>query len=829
MTRESIWLASMSKVIAGAYEQGWKGSAKTRLLVLAVRDYLVERVTRSKIGAEKLPLSADEDKDDISQVMGTPLEDEWVVDHLQVRRLRLLQQAFDADGSGFTTIAEINDFTKARPEHCSLPRWISFWAVGWQICATQYCAEIERIFAQMCLIRTQIGIKMPGNLQYISGYIDRAWLIVTPLTMGLQRFEWAPRSLEERYEALNMNQETILAERLNYIEYNIDDIKTVTVVTGRGEVRLETEEVVQNDTDTITYVIMAAWQRFEHLTELFKSQNVMDNMMEQTFDWFSAGLVESPLRDLTFKKYFEWKHWFNTAAFTKTDPLIWCAVSSEIDQVDDATLDSLIWTIDRVNTKGQSQIAKPSVSQVLESFEPELNGTWYGFQWDEMTNTLLPMQCLVIEGQKRVMQGLPIPEDTAEIQLAVTVSELHEFEGTWSIGESMTKIGGRMQAKPISPASPTGNSEVSVSRISSDGSYINYHGVLRENDSMIIGDVRGIYVPWEKDRYEGPFIFLRTSKPESLCYHPFRLISRPGQPSWWSFLRDIFLRRIRQPSSIMRYFELTYRGERAMLTALENEELCSFRQSFPFFQSSALYDCYHWHVQIELTNTLSGASSFATTVPVRDIPLLKDLYSIRCMARDGIMNAHGEYQSTVDGNSDENGENAMSNPEMTSFNEHQHGTPISASNGLEAESAFTEKRSMSLCLTCNTSVLAPCWYCLECMANIPGRFICDKCEDDIEELVPWEFQKQYRAEVAKGIGHNLFHPQIRFRTDSKTTSEENEESKASPTVSTDSNSGQWEHHLELLEERMSRNLDKGLKEMESRISAKLDMLFSGRS
>jgi hypothetical protein len=91
-------------------QQGWKGSAKTRPLVLALRDYFVERVEHSKLPppstevARKRPISTlpkDEDDDDDPETdISVPLPDDWMAQYLQVKRLRYLERR-----SKFTTSA----------------------------------------------------------------------------------------------------------------------------------------------------------------------------------------------------------------------------------------------------------------------------------------------------------------------------------------------------------------------------------------------------------------------------------------------------------------------------------------------------------------------------------------------------------------------------------------------------------------------------------------------------------------------------------------------------------------------------------------------------
>ena len=43
-------------------------------------------------------------------------QDEWNLEYINITRVQPIIEAFDDDASGFITVAEVNTFTKARPE-----------------------------------------------------------------------------------------------------------------------------------------------------------------------------------------------------------------------------------------------------------------------------------------------------------------------------------------------------------------------------------------------------------------------------------------------------------------------------------------------------------------------------------------------------------------------------------------------------------------------------------------------------------------------------------------------------------------------------------------
>ncbi len=87
--------------------QRWPGHVKARHFVLALRDYYYQEMEKNK-----------RVRRDGEQVRATRLnlEDEWALEYLNINRIQAIAEAFDDDGSGFITIAEVNEFTSSRPK-----------------------------------------------------------------------------------------------------------------------------------------------------------------------------------------------------------------------------------------------------------------------------------------------------------------------------------------------------------------------------------------------------------------------------------------------------------------------------------------------------------------------------------------------------------------------------------------------------------------------------------------------------------------------------------------------------------------------------------------
>nr|GAT46821.1 predicted protein [Mycena chlorophos] len=328
-------------------DQDWKGSAETPRLVRALCDYLVERVERSKLvelkKVKSRPLStvaASFKDDDEDPDMDSALPDDWITSYLLPKRLRYLQRAVDLDSSGSTTVSEINAFTRARPTNWSLPHWIGYWLIGWQLSATRYCIEIESIWQDMFMLKQEIGIRMPGNQAQVDTYISLIWTRVTALTSSIERYDSAPEFLQEKFQDYDKSQEAFFQSRLEKIEYSItSEADVLVLLTGarsddwrsmhiedsifllivllmrRHCLRMQLaarqavdEDDLRNDAYAIYWVTNVLWNRFSELKEQLLHQDVSD--LKTAFEWISCGL---------FKRYFDWDSATSDKFFLEND------------------------------------------------------------------------------------------------------------------------------------------------------------------------------------------------------------------------------------------------------------------------------------------------------------------------------------------------------------------------------------------------------------------------------------------------------------------------------------------------------------------------------
>ncbi|KAI0633741.1 hypothetical protein C8Q77DRAFT_1157905 [Trametes polyzona] len=263
-------------------EMRWPGHVKARHFVLALRDYYRQQIEikqRSK---------GEENASHISD------EDEWALEYININRLQAISEAFDDDASGFITIAEVNQFTAARPQNWSLPHWIAYWAIGWQMTATYYRDKIIEILAKMFSLQSQIH---PANAQAVEKYLEAVYKRVCTLTSSLVTVDESD-ALKARFQSYVDAEEQRLREGLETIRYDIDAIDTLTLITGPGRIekylfpllylllkrdleifRLCRKMVVHKDelwdsADTMVWVFDAVDFRQNDLEVLFKQQNL---------------------------------------------------------------------------------------------------------------------------------------------------------------------------------------------------------------------------------------------------------------------------------------------------------------------------------------------------------------------------------------------------------------------------------------------------------------------------------------------------------------------------------------------------------------------------
>ncbi|TBU55048.1 hypothetical protein BD310DRAFT_934540 [Dichomitus squalens] len=262
----------------------WPGHVKARHFVLALRDFYRQQ-------AEKKRKTHAHGEAPVSRVAD---KDEWALEWININRLQAIAEAFDDDASGFITIAEVNQFTASRPKGWSLPHWLAYWAIGWQMTATKYRDMMVEIFAKMFAIRPQVH---PANRNAVDKYLRTVWRKLSTLTSSLVT-TYQSDALQERFKSYVEEEEQRLREGLETVKYDIDAMDTLLLTTGPGRIekylfpllwlllhrdfeifRLCRTTVIHKDelwdsADTIVWVFDAITDRHNDLLASFKQQKL---------------------------------------------------------------------------------------------------------------------------------------------------------------------------------------------------------------------------------------------------------------------------------------------------------------------------------------------------------------------------------------------------------------------------------------------------------------------------------------------------------------------------------------------------------------------------
>ncbi len=192
--------------------------------------------------------------------------DAWAMKFIDVMWVQPIMEAFDDDASGFITVTEVNTFTSSRPREwrlvshrliisnrsylmgSSLPHWLAFWAVGelnisfyptsssiiagfkWSI--INYAWKIEDLFAKMEGVRTTV---LPPNREAVDIYFKTVWEVVHTLTAAASS-QYSGLDDPEKFKSYIESEENRLGNNLRAVDYVIDGLDTVILITGGGRI-----------------------------------------------------------------------------------------------------------------------------------------------------------------------------------------------------------------------------------------------------------------------------------------------------------------------------------------------------------------------------------------------------------------------------------------------------------------------------------------------------------------------------------------------------------------------------------------------------------------
>lgn len=114
----------------------------------------------------------------------------------------------------------------------SLPHWVAYWAVGWQITACKYRDKIHSLFAHIFSLRSTIKAE---NRYWVDYYLRTVWPVAFELTQSLRSPDVAEH-IEDKFSAFAQYEEERMMKNLEDIRFDIDALDTVYVVAGPGRI-----------------------------------------------------------------------------------------------------------------------------------------------------------------------------------------------------------------------------------------------------------------------------------------------------------------------------------------------------------------------------------------------------------------------------------------------------------------------------------------------------------------------------------------------------------------------------------------------------------------
>ncbi|KAF8553591.1 hypothetical protein OG21DRAFT_1441706 [Imleria badia] len=314
-------------------EMGWRGSVKASHFVMAINDYFSAKLNVAineiqMIANESNPESPTENLKDIASIAqlaipATPAEDLWTLRYITVNRAQPLIEALDDDGSSFITVNEVNAFTSSRPQGWSLPRWIAYWTMGFEMTTQWYYRRILRLFS---LLSDSSKDVLPANRKVVSQFMH-SWSIhaTEDLLAGCRDvndwdgMDWADHSIFLKFKSWVLENEGRMNKVLRTLVYYIDQDNTLNIVTGGSRpetyvmpllylllerchsVMKQAHDVVLHPEElnvlhySISSVHSAIRDRVEKLQAIYKLQNIKKEEKLQTiFFGLHAYTFETP-------------------------------------------------------------------------------------------------------------------------------------------------------------------------------------------------------------------------------------------------------------------------------------------------------------------------------------------------------------------------------------------------------------------------------------------------------------------------------------------------------------------------------------------------------
>ncbi|PBK80162.1 hypothetical protein ARMGADRAFT_1098688 [Armillaria gallica] len=276
----------------------WRGSAKACDLVLALRDYY-NSCNQSALDQQKQlmqetvsPTTAAENDSEASHISEAivpivqPTNDQWALHYINLIWIQPLMEAFDDDASGFVTINEANALCAGRPENWSLPHWMAYWAVGFQMALIHYHMHIQTLLQQM---HTAAEQTLPPNQVFIDSFL--AAVPFTQLDSLLSGFQ---EQMAYGYGIWNWSDWSM------FLPYVQDEEKRLKAQLEAFQLGLIRTGILWSSLQSVGVIMDAVDVRVDDLQAIFKHKNLDEVVMmrKSVYGLFSAWRSGSPHKEL---------------------------------------------------------------------------------------------------------------------------------------------------------------------------------------------------------------------------------------------------------------------------------------------------------------------------------------------------------------------------------------------------------------------------------------------------------------------------------------------------------------------------------------------------
>ncbi|KAK1220821.1 hypothetical protein PQX77_016392 [Marasmius sp. AFHP31] len=225
-------------------EMGWKLVVPATEFVLTLHDYFVAQHHDMTILDEHFnhppapgSTTADQEMAALSRALKAAKlrsEEKWALKSLHFSKLKQVEEAFDADSSGYVSVWEANQVLSLRPSEWSLLQWLAYWASGRHWTISEYRLKIADIYQDMILmLRHKV---QPSNRYTVDRYLNNMKTLDRVLSSTIPCPDPPQGELAKRVSRYNQQEEERMEQVLKALDYEIDGPDTIELITSRYQI-----------------------------------------------------------------------------------------------------------------------------------------------------------------------------------------------------------------------------------------------------------------------------------------------------------------------------------------------------------------------------------------------------------------------------------------------------------------------------------------------------------------------------------------------------------------------------------------------------------------